>query len=43
MRRLIDAFAPGGGYVFASCNHIIEAPPENVVAMFETARDYSAR
>ena len=43
VRRLIDAFAPGGGYVFASCNHIIEAPPENVVAMFETARDYSAR
>ena len=43
VRRLIDAFAPGGGYVFASCNHIIEAPPENVVAMFETARDYSTR
>ena len=43
VRRLIDAFAPGGGYVFASCNHIIEAPPENVVAMFETAREYSAR
>ena len=42
VRQLIDAFAPGGGYVFASCNHIIEAPPENVVAMFETARDYSA-
>ena len=43
VQRLIDAFATDGGYVFASCNHIIEAPPENVVTMFETARAYSAR
>jgi uroporphyrinogen decarboxylase len=36
----IDVFAPGGGYVFASCNHMIDIKPENIVAMFETAKDY---
>ena len=42
VQHLIDTFGTAGGYVFASCNHIIEAPPENVVTMFETARAYSA-
>lgn len=36
----IDTFAPGGGYIFASCNHIIDVPPENIILMFETAREY---
>jgi uroporphyrinogen decarboxylase len=36
----IDVFAPGGGYIFASCNHMIDVEPQNIVAMFETARQY---
>jgi uroporphyrinogen decarboxylase len=40
VRKRIDALAPGGGYVLSTCNHILDAPPENVVAMFEEARTY---
>jgi uroporphyrinogen decarboxylase len=40
VRKRIDALAPGGGYVLSTCNHILGAPPENVVAMFEEARTY---
>lgn len=36
----IDTFSPGGGYIFASCNHMIDVPPENIIAMFDTAREY---
>ena len=36
--RRIRAFAPGGGYIFAPAHNIQDdVPPENVVAMFETA------
>jgi uroporphyrinogen decarboxylase len=38
----IDQFGPGGGYILAPCNHIIQCPPENVVALYETARQYGA-
>jgi len=35
----IQAFAPGGGYVFASVHNIqASVPPENVIAMFDTAQ-----
>lgn len=38
VRRRIDELAPGGGFVFAPIHNIqAEVPPENVVAMFETA------
>jgi uroporphyrinogen decarboxylase len=40
VKRRIDTLAPGGGYVLASCNHMIDVKPENIVAMFETAREY---
>jgi uroporphyrinogen decarboxylase len=40
VKQRIDTFAPGGGYIFASCNHMIDVPPENVIAMFDTAREY---
>lgn len=36
----IDRLAPGGGYVLASCNHMIDVSPEIIIAMFETAREY---
>jgi uroporphyrinogen decarboxylase len=40
VKERIAAFAPGGGYVLASCNHMIDVEPENIIAMFETACDY---
>ena len=40
VRRRIDAFAPGGGYILTTCNTIVNAPPENVVALFDEARTY---
>jgi uroporphyrinogen decarboxylase len=40
VRKRIDALAPGGGYVLSTCNHILGAPAQNVVAMFEEARTY---
>jgi uroporphyrinogen decarboxylase len=41
VKRRIDDLAPGGGFVFAPIHNIqSEVPPENVVAMFQAARDY---
>ena len=40
VKERIDVLGKGGGYVMASCNHMIEVPPENIVAMFETAHSY---
>ena len=35
-RRLIDIFAPGGGFVFNTVHNILpDVPPENIVAMYE--------
>ena len=40
VKTRIDELAPGGGYILASCNHLIDVSPENIIAMFETAREY---
>lgn len=41
VRRNIDAFAPGGGFVLANVHNIQNlVPPENIAAMFETAYEY---
>jgi uroporphyrinogen decarboxylase len=38
VRRNLEAFKPGGGYVFNSVHNIQgEVPPENIVAMFDAA------
>jgi len=38
VRRNIDAFAPGGGFVFAQVHNILaEVPAANIVAMYEAA------
>jgi uroporphyrinogen decarboxylase len=38
VRRNLAAFMPGGGYVFAGIHNIQgEVPPENVIALFDTA------
>ncbi len=40
-KRCIDVAAKGGGYIFGSSNSILPGtPPENVIAMFETAKEY---
>jgi len=37
----IDAFAPGGGYIFAPSNHFMEdVPRDNFFALYETALHY---
>ena len=41
VRRNLEALSPGGGYVFNSIHNIQgEVPPENIVAMFDTAYEY---
>jgi len=40
-KRRIEQLAPGGGYILAPSNHLqADVPPENVVALFETARRF---
>jgi uroporphyrinogen decarboxylase len=40
VKARIDVLAPGGGYVLAPCNHMIDVRPDVVLAIYETARDY---
>jgi len=38
VRRRIEVFGPGGGFVFAQVHNILpDVPPENVVAMYQAA------
>ncbi len=39
-RKLIEDCAPGGGYILSSGASVDEAPPENIRAMMEAAREY---
>ena len=37
----LEAFSPGGGFVFNTVHNILsEVPPENIVAMFEAVREF---
>jgi uroporphyrinogen decarboxylase len=39
---LVEAFAPGGGFIFAAVHNILpDVPPANVVAMYRAANDYN--
>lgn len=41
VKRQIETFAPGGGFVFSAVHNIQpDVPPENIVAMIETAMEY---
>ena len=41
VRRNIEAFKPGGGYVFNSVHNIqADVPPENILAMFDAAYEF---
>jgi uroporphyrinogen decarboxylase len=38
VRRRLEIFAPGGGFVFAPIHNLqADVPPENVAAMYEEA------
>jgi uroporphyrinogen decarboxylase len=38
VRRNIDTFAPGGGFIFNQVHNMLsEVPPANIVAMYEAA------
>lgn len=40
-RKRIDAFSPGGGYIFAPSNHFIaDVSADNFFAIYETAKTY---
>ena len=42
-RRLLDAFMPGGGFVFAAGHNIqADVPPENLLALFDAVHEYGA-
>lgn len=41
VRRRIDDFAPGGGFVFAAVHNVqSDVPPENFMAMWDAMREY---
>ena len=41
VRRNLEAFKPGGGYVFNNCHNIqAGVPPENIVALFDAAYEF---
>ena len=41
VRRNLEVFMPGGGYVFNNVHNIqAEVPPENIIAMYEAAWEY---
>jgi uroporphyrinogen decarboxylase len=43
VKRNMEAFKPGGGYVFNNVHNIqADVPPENILAMYEAAYEYGA-
>ncbi len=43
VRERMAIFAPGGGYVFTQVHNVQKnVPPENIIAMFDAAREFGA-
>lgn len=43
VRQRLETFAPGGGYVFTQVHNIqANVPPENILAMFDTAYEFGS-
>jgi uroporphyrinogen decarboxylase len=41
VKRRLEIFAPGGGYVFNPIHNILpDVPPQNIVAMFEAVDEF---
>jgi len=42
VRERLEIFSPGGGFVFNTVHNIMpDVPPENIVAMFETIKEFN--
>ena len=42
VKDVLNAFAPNGGYMFAAIHNVQQGvPPENLIALFETARAHT--
>ena len=39
VHRLFEAAGRGGGYICSTCDHFFEAPPENLQALADAARE----
>ena len=43
VKKRINIFGKGGGYILSSANHLqIDVPPENIVTLFEAGRKYGS-
>jgi uroporphyrinogen decarboxylase len=43
VKRRLDVFADGGGYVFNQIHNVLaDVPPENVIAMLEAAYEFGS-
>jgi hypothetical protein len=41
VRQRLEIFSPGGGFVFAAIHNIVaKVPPENIIAMLDTIREF---
>ncbi len=41
VKQRIQTFAPGGGFIFSHIHDIVlGVPPQNILAMVDTAREY---
>ena len=40
VQEKLHMFKPGGGYIFAPCNHIIDSTPEMIINMFKTCDNF---
>jgi uroporphyrinogen decarboxylase len=41
VKRCIETFAPGGGYILTPANHLqTDVPPENIVALYDSCRKH---
>jgi uroporphyrinogen decarboxylase len=41
VRERLEIFSPGGGFVFAAIHNILaKVPPESIIAMFDTIREF---
>ncbi|MDR2516267.1 MAG: uroporphyrinogen decarboxylase family protein [Spirochaetaceae bacterium] len=44
VRKRLEVFSPGGGFVFAAIHNVLaKVPPENIVAMFDVLREFRGR
>jgi len=43
VKRRLEIFMPGGGFVFNTVHNILpEVPPQNIVAMFEAVQEFNS-